>query len=136
MESLDQLINATGAANLTLGHLVMVGVCLTLIYLAIKKGFEPLLLIPIGFGGLLANVPVAGISDPDGFLGIVYNLGVSNGLFPLLIFMGVGAMTDFGPLLANPKTALLGAAAQFGIFGTLTGALLLSEYVPGISFSV
>ena len=136
MESLDQLINATGAANLTLGHLVMVGVCLTLIYLAIKRGFEPLLLIPIGFGGLLANVPVAGIAEPDGFLGIVYNLGVSNGLFPLLIFMGVGAMTDFGPLLANPKTALLGAAAQFGIFGTLTGALLLSEYVPGISFSV
>ena len=136
MDSLDQLINATGVANLTLGHLVMVGVCLTLIYLAIKKGFEPLLLIPIGFGGLLANVPVAGISDPDGFLGIVYNLGVSNGLFPLLIFMGVGAMTDFGPLLANPKTALLGAAAQFGIFGTRTGALLLSEYVPGISFSV
>ena len=136
MESLDQLINATGAANLTLGHMVMVGVCLTLIYLAIKRGFEPLLLIPIGFGGLLATVPVAGISDPDGFLGIVYTLGVSNGLFPLLIFMGVGAMTDFGPLLANPKTALLGAAAQFGIFGTLTGALLLSEYVPGISFSV
>ncbi len=136
MESLDQLINATGAANLTLGHVVMVGVCLTLIYLAIKKGFEPLLLIPIGFGGLLANVPVAGIAEPDGFLGIVYNLGVSNGLFPLLIFMGVGSMTDFGPLLANPKTALLGAAAQFGIFGTLTGALLLSEYVPGISFSV
>ena len=136
MDSLDQLINATGAANLTLGHLVMIGVCLTLIYLAIKRDFEPLLLIPIGFGGLLANVPLAGISDPDGFLGIVYNLGVSNGLFPLLIFMGVGAMTDFGPLLANPKTALLGAAAQFGIFGTLTGALLLSEYVPGISFSV
>jgi len=136
VESLDQLINATGAANLTLGHVVMVGVCLTLIYLAIKKGFEPLLLIPIGFGGLLANVPVAGIAEPDGFLGIVYNLGVSNGLFPLLIFMGVGSMTDFGPLLANPKTALLGAAAQFGIFGTLTGALLLSEYVPGISFSV
>ena len=136
MESLDQLINATGAANLTFGHVVMVGVCLTLIYLAIKKGFEPLLLIPIGFGGLLANVPVAGIAEPAGFLGIVYNLGVSNGLFPLLIFMGVGSMTDFGPLLANPKTALLGAAAQFGIFGTLTGALLLSEYVPGISFSV
>ena len=136
MDRRDQLINATGAANLTLGHLVMIGVCLTLIYLAIKRDFEPLLLIPIGFGGLLANVPVAGISDPAGCLGIVYNLGVSNGLFPLLIFMGVGAMTDFGPLLANPKTALLGAAAQFGIFGTLTGALLLSEYVPGISFSV
>ena len=79
-----------------------------MIYLAIKKQFEPLLLLPIGFGGLFANVPLAGISDPGGFLGIIYGSGVSNGLFPLLIFMGVGAMTDFGPLLANPKTALLG----------------------------
>ena len=114
----------------------MIAVCLTLIYLAVKKKFEPLLLLPIGFGGLLANVPVAGISEVDGFLGIIYGLGVSNGLFPLLIFMGVGAMTDFGPLLANPKTALLGAAAQFGIFGTVIGALFLSEYVPGITFSI
>ena len=136
MDSLAKLVAATGVANLTFGHVVMIAVCLSLIYLAIKREFEPLLLLPIGFGGLLANVPVAGISEPDGFLGIIYDLGVSNGLFPLLIFMGVGALTDFGPLLANPKTALLGAAAQVGIFGTLIGALLLSDYVPGIAFSV
>ena len=136
MGSVTELIAATGIANLTFGHVVMIGVCLTLIYLAIKKQFEPLLLLPIGFGGLFANVPLAGISDPGGFLGIIYGFGVSNGLFPLLIFMGVGAMTDFGPLLANPKTALLGAAAQFGIFGTVIGALLLSRYVPGIDFSI
>lgn len=136
MDSFTKLVEATGVANLTLGHAVMIAVCLTLIYLAVKKKFEPLLLLPIGFGGLLANVPVAGISEADGFLGIIYGLGVSNGLFPLLIFMGVGAMTDFGPLLANPKTALLGAAAQFGIFGTVIGALFLSEYVPGITFSI
>ena len=136
MGSVTELVAATGIANLTFGHVVMIGVCLTLIYLAIKKQFEPLLLLPIGFGGLFANVPLAGISDPGGFLGIIYGSGVSNGLFPLLIFMGVGAMTDFGPLLANPKTALLGAAAQFGIFGTVIGALLLSRYVPGIDFSI
>ena len=136
MESVDKLVTATGIANLTLGHMVMIGVCLILIYLAVKREFEPLLLLPIGFGGLLANVPIAGISEAEGFLGIIYNLGVSNGLFPLLIFMGVGAMTDFGPLLANPKTALLGAAAQFGIFGTVIGALLLSQYIPAITFSV
>ena len=136
MGSLAKLVAATGIANLTFSHAVMILVCLTLIYLAIKKKFEPLLLLPIGFGGLLANVPVAGISDPDGFLGIIYDIGVSNGLFPLLIFIGVGAMTDFGPLLAHPKTALLGAAAQFGIFGTVIGALMLSEYVPGITFSI
>ena len=136
MDSVTKLVSATGLANMTLGHVVMIGVCLTLIYLAVKKKFEPLLLLPIGFGGLLANVPVAGISEAGGFLGIIYELGVSNGLFPLLIFMGVGAMTDFGPLLANPKTALLGAAAQFGIFGTVIGALLLSEYVPGVTFSL
>jgi len=136
VDSFTKLVEATGVANLTPGHAVMLAVCLTLIYLAVKKKFEPLLLLPIGFGGLLANVPVAGISEVDGFLGIIYGLGVSNGLFPLLIFMGVGAMTDFGPLLANPKTALLGAAAQFGIFGTVIGALFLSEYVPGITFSI
>ena len=136
MDSVAKLVAATGIANLTPGHVVMIVVCLGLIYLAIRKQFEPLLLLPIGFGGLLANVPVAGISEPDGFLGIIYDLGVSNGLFPLLIFMGVGAMTDFGPLLANPKTALLGAAAQFGIFGTVIGALMLSDYVPGITFSL
>ena len=114
MDSLAKLLAATGIANLTVSHVVMIAVCLTLIYLAIKKEFEPLLLLPIGFGGLLANVPVAGISEPDGFLGIIYDVGVSNGLFPLLIFMGVGAMTDFGPLLAHPKTALLARQPSSG----------------------
>lgn len=175
------------------GQLVMILVGLLLLFLAIKKGFEPLLLLPIGFGCILANIPMAGLLDhgagpdfdkfyatyvvehpettkkedvlvaynesekakfvktetagktgeelviateeagkqwhnyalQDGFLTIIYDIGVATGLFPLLIFMGVGAMTDFGPLLANPKTALLGAAAQFGIFATLIGALLL-----------
>ncbi|MCP4907825.1 MAG: sodium ion-translocating decarboxylase subunit beta [bacterium] len=114
----------------------MFPVCLLLLYLGIKRDFEPLLLVPIGFGGLLANIPVAGIADATGFLGIIYHAGISNGLFPLLIFMGVGAMTDFGPLLAHPKTALLGAAAQFGIFTTLIGALALSQYADGIDFSL
>ena len=86
------------------------------------------MLIPIGFGGLLANIPIAEIAGPNGFVGILYNMGVETGLFPILIFMGVGAMTDFGPLLANPKAALLGAAAQFGIFGTLVGAVYLHKY--------
>jgi oxaloacetate decarboxylase beta subunit len=107
-----------------------------LIYLAIRKKFEPLLLLPIGFGGILANIPVADIAGAEGFLGIIYNMGVANGLFPLLIFMGVGAMTDFGPLMARPKLALLGAAAQFGIFATLLGALWLSANVNGIDFTL
>ena len=102
---------------------------------AIRKGFEPLLLIPIGFGGILANIPVAEISGPHGILGILYNAGIENGIFPLLIFMGVGAMTDFGPLLARPSLMLLGAAAQFGIFVTLFGAILMN-LVPGIEFSL
>jgi len=95
--------------------------------LAIVKGFEPLLLLPIAFGGLLANIPVANMTGPDGMLGIIYDMGIKNEFFPLLIFMGVGAMTDFGPLLANPKTAILGGAAQFGIFGSLVGAAMLSQ---------
>ncbi|NLM99182.1 MAG: sodium ion-translocating decarboxylase subunit beta, partial [Campylobacteraceae bacterium] len=99
------------------GRIIMIGVTFLLFYLAIAKGFEPLLLIPIGFGGLLANIPIADIAGPNGFLGIIYNAGIANGLFPLIIFLGVGAMTDFGPLIANPKTALLGGAAQLGIFG-------------------
>lgn len=107
------------------GRIVMIGIGLLLIWLAIKKGFEPLLLLPIGFGGILANVPIENIAGPTGFLGIIFDMGISNGLFPLFIFMGVGAMTDFGPLIANPKTALLGAAAQFGIFATLLGAVAL-----------
>ncbi|QOG11343.1 sodium ion-translocating decarboxylase subunit beta [Arcobacter sp. FWKO B] len=118
------------------GRIIMILVCFTLFYLAIKKNFEPLLLLPIGFGGLLANIPIADIAGPNGFLGIIYDAGISNGLFPILIFMGVGAMTDFGPLLANPKTAILGGAAQFGIFGALVGAMMLSQYTDVFSFTL
>ena len=114
-----------------LGQFIMIFVGIGLIYLAIAKGFEPLLLLPIGFGTILTNIPVAGIAgepmpgQPGGFLYYFYSVGVESGVFPLLIFMGVGAMTDFGPLLANPKTALLGAAAQFGIFLALLGAVAM-----------
>jgi carboxybiotin decarboxylase len=136
-ESATKLLKNTGFYNFTLGQLFMILVGLVLIYLGIAKQFEPLLLIPIGFGGLLANIPIADIAGPNGFLGIIYNMGIQNGLFPLLIFMGVGAMTDFGPLLANPKTALLGAAAQFGIFATLIGAMALTSLSGGlINFSL
>ncbi len=112
---------------LGLGRVLMMIVGIVLLYLAIVKEFEPLLLLPIGFGAILANIPVAAISGPEGLLGMVYNVGIETGVFPLLIFMGVGAMTDFGPLIANPKTALLGGAAQFAIFSALLGALILSE---------
>ena len=106
----------------------MILISFVLFYLAIKKGFEPLLLLPIAFGGLLANIPLANIIGDGGFIGELYKAGIENELFPIIIFMGVGAMTDFGPLLANPKTALLGAAAQFGIFGTLVGAAALTHF--------
>jgi len=109
----------------SLGRIIMIIIVFILFYLAIAKNFEPLLLIPIAFGGLLANIPLAGIGGEHGMLGIIYNMGIANEFFPLLIFMGVGAMTDFGPLLANPKTALLGGAAQFGIFGSLVGAVAI-----------
>jgi len=109
----------------TWGRIIMFFIVFLLFYLAIAKGFEPLLLLPIAFGGLLANIPLAHMAGPHGMLGIIYNMGIANEFFPLLIFMGVGAMTDFGPLLANPKTALLGGAAQFGIFGSLVGAVMI-----------
>ena len=133
-----------------LGQLLMIIICLGLVYLAIVKGFEPLLLLPIGFGGLLANMPYANVAapplvemvnglphvvEPGGYLYYFFDFGVETGLFPILIFMGVGAMTDFGPLIANPRTALLGAAAQFGIFVALFGALLLGN-LPGINFGL
>jgi oxaloacetate decarboxylase beta subunit len=108
---------------------------LILLYLGIRRKFEPLLLVPIGFGAMLSNIPLAGLSEPGGLLYYVYEFGITTGIFPLIIFMGVGAMTDFGPMLANPKTALLGGAAQFGIFGTLLGALALNG-IPGIDFSL
>jgi len=109
----------------TWGRLIMFIIVFLLFYLAIAKGFEPLLLLPIAFGGLLANIPLANMGGEHGMLGIIYNMGIANEFFPLLIFMGVGAMTDFGPLLANPKTAILGGAAQFGIFGSLVGAVMI-----------
>ncbi len=132
---LIQLWESTGLYNFTIGQVIMIMVGCLLIYLAIKKGFEPLLLLPIGFGGILANIPVAEISGPDGLLGILYHMGIETGMFPLLIFMGVGAMTDFGPLLARPSLMFLGAAAQFGIFFTLFGAIAMNM-IPGIEFSM
>ncbi|NBK24289.1 MAG: sodium ion-translocating decarboxylase subunit beta, partial [Spirochaetia bacterium] len=110
------------------GNLVMIIIGFILLYLAIKKGFEPLLLVPIGFGCILANIPMGFIAGVDpttgdiGFIKLLFDMGIATGLFPILIFMGVGAMTDFGPLIANPKTLLLGAAAQLGIFAALIGA--------------
>ena len=131
-----------------IGQLIMIPVCLVLMYLAIVKGFEPLLLLPIGFGGLLANCPLSGITtpammhdglisflssgipqmsggivEPGGFLYYFFKFGIDSGVFPIMIFMGVGAMTDFGPLIASPSSSLLGGAAQFGIFFALFGAL-------------
>jgi len=125
------------------GNVVMILVGFLLLYLAIAKGFEPLLLVTIGFGCILANIPFAYIAgiDPtsthggEGFIKLLYDMGIETGLFPILIFMGVGAMTDFGPLIANPKTLLLGAAAQVGIFAALLGALALS-FIPGINFDL
>ncbi|MDG2501359.1 MAG: sodium ion-translocating decarboxylase subunit beta [Porticoccaceae bacterium] len=140
MDNLLSLWASSGLAQLQLGQLVMMIVGLALLFLAISKGFEPLLLVPIGFGTILANIPGAGfdaapiydamghMESPGGLLYYIYHAGIETGLFPLVIFMGVGAMTDFGPLLANPKTLLLGAAAQVGIFTTVLGAVGLSHF--------
>src|SRR5690606_10315703 len=184
MDSLIKLWLSTGLSQIELGQAVMMLVAFGMLYLAIKKGFEPLLLLPIAVGTLLVNIPGAGIgwsaaesairaADPamlenlrgilhlapdvsvpamieayysadgvtaakavkfaseagyeNGFLYTFYKITIASGIAPLLIFVGVGAMTDFGPLLANPKTLLLGAAAQFGIFGTLFGAVLFTD---------
>lgn len=123
MELIDQLWTGSGLAQISAGQATMILISLILLYLAIAKKFEPLLLVTIGFGGLLSNIPGVEIATGDGLLHLIYVVGIETGAFPLLIFMGVGAMTDFGPVLANPKTFLLGAAAQFGIFATLLGAL-------------
>ncbi|MBA4726294.1 MAG: sodium ion-translocating decarboxylase subunit beta [Pseudomonas sp.] len=137
MDKLLKLWQGTGLYHLEPGQALMILVCLGLIYLAIRKGFEPLLLIPIGFGGILANIPVANMGEGAGILHLFYEVGLPTSVFPLLIFMGVGAMTDFGPMLANPKTLLLGAAAQFGIFATLLGALALTAAgIPGMEFTL
>ena len=140
MENLISLWATSGLSQIELGQLVMMIVGISLLFLAVRKGFEPLLLVPIGFGTILANIPGAGfdaapiydqlgnLESPGGLLYYIYNAGIATGLFPLIIFMGVGAMTDFGPLLANPKTLLLGAAAQVGIFTTVLGAVGLSHF--------
>jgi len=155
VEALWEFFLSMGFASMTWQQAVMLVVSCVLIYLALVKGFEPLLLLPIAFGMLLANLPLAGLMDgptykavtdpetgiairemvdPGGLLYWLYR-GVKLGIYPPLIFMGVGAMTDFGPLIANPKSLLLGAAAQFGIFTTFIGALAL-DFIPGISFNL
>ncbi len=122
--SVAEFISLTGFSSLGFGDVLMLAISCLLLYLAIQKGFEPLLLVPIGFGMLLSNLPETGIFDTGGLIQYFY-FGVKAGIFPPLIFMGIGALTDFGPLLANPKTLLLGAAAQFGIFATLLGSIFL-----------
>jgi len=127
VELIEQIWFGSGIYQIKVGQLVMLGVCLLLLYLGIVRKFEPLLLVTIGFGGLLSNIPGVEIATGDGLLHLAYEIGIETGAFPLIIFMGVGALTDFGPLLANPRTLFLGAAAQFGIFATLLGALGLTE---------
>jgi len=117
-------------------RLVMMAIGFLIIYLGAAKGFEPLLLIPIGFGTVFVNIPGGGMyNEHSGMLKIIYDAGVGNEFFPMLIFMGIGAMTDFGPLIANPKTALLGGAAQLGVFATLFGVAVLN-LAPGISYNM
>ena len=140
MDNLLKLWSDSGVAQLTPGAAAMMVVGLVLLYLAINKGVEPLLLVPIAIGTILVNIPGAGFEaepvydaanhlvSPGGMMYYIYQGGIASGLFPLIIFMGVGAMTDFGPLLANPKTLWLGAAAQFGIFATVLGAVGLSHF--------
>ena len=124
LEQIINFIQTTGYVNITIKELIMIAVACFLLYLAIKKEYEPLLLVPISFGMLLANIPLAGLMEEGGFLYWIYQ-GVELDIYPPLIFLGVGAMTDFGPLIANPKSLLLGAAAQFGVFTSFLGATLL-----------
>ncbi|HEB28568.1 MAG TPA: sodium ion-translocating decarboxylase subunit beta [Porticoccus sp.] len=147
MEKLLGLWHDSGLSQMEPGQGVMILVGLLLLFLAIRKGFEPLLLVPIGFGTVLVNIPGASfdaapiydalghLESPGGLMYYIYHVGIATGIFPLLIFMGVGAMTDFGPMLANPKTLFLGAAAQFGIFATVMGAIGLS-YAGILDFSI
>ncbi len=124
IQAIGTILKSSGFAGLTGGHLVMLLVALVMLYLAIGKGFEPLLLVPIGFGCLLVNLPLSGIMDDGGFLRYIF-FGTEHEIYPVIIFMGIGALTDFAPLLANPITFLLGAAAQFGVFIALFGAMLM-----------
>jgi sodium ion-translocating decarboxylase beta subunit len=145
LDSFLRLLNDTGFIHLDWQHLLMIGIALVLIYLAIVKQYEPLLLLPISFGMLLVNLPLAGLMDPPATVngqiqpgGLLYYLyqGVNLGIYPPLIFLGIGAMTDFGPLIANPRSILLGAAAQLGIFAALLGALVLNYFFPSLGFDL
>lgn len=161
MEMLTNFLQTTGFAalfaqgpELAIKTIIMLIIACVLLYLAIKKEFEPLLLLPIAFGMLLSNLPMFSNSimmHPDFFTGKVIDygkvlkegglldilyLGVKLGVYPPLIFLGIGCMTDFGPLIANPKSILLGAAAQFGVFFTFVGALVLAALIPGVAFGV
>ncbi len=148
---------ATGGETLSLGHgvwqvcktsgiggflqsggwkkLLMIGVGFLLLYLGVARDFEPLLLVPIGFGTILVNVPFAGMGDEHGFLNLIFRSGIENEVLPLIVFMGIGALSDFGPLLASPRVAILGAAAQFGVFGTLLGVVALNA-LPFMDFNI
>lgn len=124
VQSFIQIAQSSGFFALTTGNLIMLGVAFLFLYLAIVKGFEPLLLVPIAFGCLLVNLPLSGIMDQGGFLRYVF-YGTEHEIYPVIIFMGIGALTDFGPLLANPITFLLGASAQLGVFAALMAAVAL-----------
>lgn len=140
MEAFTQLLDASGLVSLSAGQSLMCMIGALMLYLAIRHKFEPLLLVPIGFGAILVNIPGADfnalpvydasgkLESAGGLLYYVYSMGIATGVFPLIIFMGVGALTDFGPLLSNPRTLLLGAAAQFGIFGAVLGAAALTDF--------
>lgn len=130
--ALQSVWNDSGFSAFTMGHAIMMLVGIILLYLAIGKGFEPLLLSPIAFGCLLANVPKTGFEDQPGVMQVIL-YGINHEIFPPLIFLGVGAMTDFGPVIANPKTLLLGAAAQAGVFVSLLGAMMLGFTVQEAS---
>jgi len=136
---LKSIVRSTGLWDATLGgnwrFLVMVVVGFVLLYLGVVKDFEPLLLVPIGFGTIFVNVPLGGMGGPEGFLTLIFESGIRNEVLPLIVFMGIGSLCDFGPLLACPRVAILGAAAQFGVFGTLLGVAALN-LLPWFDFSI
>ena len=134
LEILRDFILSTGYANIEIPQVLMIAIAVVLLYLGIAKKYEPLLLVPIGFGALLVNLPMGELMDEGGLLYYLYQ-GIDLGIYPPLIFMGVGALTDFGPLISHPKTLLLGAAAQFGIFATFLGAIILG-FTPAEAGSI
>jgi oxaloacetate decarboxylase beta subunit len=139
MGFLKSIVRSTGIWDMTVGghwkQVIMVLVGFLLLYLGVVKGFEPLLLVPIGFSTLFVNVPLGGMGEAHGFLSLIYKYGIENEVLPLIVFMGIGALCDFGPLLAAPRTAILGAAAQFGVFGTLLGVAALNA-IPGFDYTL